>query len=126
MPKSWQHHLQRWTDAGLIDPDAAERIRALEMERDQRSGHRWPVLLAWIFGGLMLCAGVLLFVAAPDAGDSETVTRVGFISLGPLKGNIGDQNYNIPTEADLDRYRAVTIWGRRFGANFGTAPLELL
>jgi uncharacterized membrane protein len=64
MPKSWQSYLQRWKEAGLIDPEAAERIKALEIERDQRTGHRWPVLLAWIFGGVMVCAGVLLFVAA--------------------------------------------------------------
>ncbi len=62
-------------------------------------------------------------VAAPDVNDNETVTRAGFIALGALKGNIGDQNYELPADVDLARYRSVTIWCRRFGVNFGTAPL---
>jgi hypothetical protein len=62
-------------------------------------------------------------VAAPDAKDSETVKSAGFIELGSLKGNIGDQNYDIPTTVDLNKYRAVTIWCARFSVNFGTAPL---
>jgi hypothetical protein len=62
-------------------------------------------------------------VAAEDARDSDTVTRSGFIELGSLKGNIGDQNYELPSSIDLTRYRAVTIWCRRFSVNFATAPL---
>lgn len=62
-------------------------------------------------------------VAAPDAADNETVTKAGFIELGALKGNEGDQNYEIPSDVDLGKYRAVTIWCRRFGVNFATAPL---
>lgn len=63
-------------------------------------------------------------VAAEDANDAATVTSAGFVALGPLKGNIGDQNYAIPAEVDLDRYRAATIWCKRFGVNFATAPLR--
>jgi hypothetical protein len=62
-------------------------------------------------------------VAANDANDNDTVTRSGFIDLGSLKGNIGNQNYDIPEGVDLERYRAVTIWCRRFGVNFATAPM---
>ena len=63
-------------------------------------------------------------IAANDAGDSETVKKAGFLELGSLKGIIGDQNYDIPSDADLARYRAVTIWCKRFSVNFGTAPLS--
>ena len=63
-------------------------------------------------------------VAANDASDSETVKEAGFVELGSLKGNIGDQNYDIPADADLAKYRAVTIWCKRFSVNFGTAPLN--
>jgi hypothetical protein len=63
-------------------------------------------------------------VAAADVNDNETVTQAGFINLGAMKGNIGDQNYDIPAGTDLSRYRAVTIWCRRFSVNFGTAPLS--
>jgi hypothetical protein len=62
-------------------------------------------------------------VAAQDARDNATVKRAAFIDLGPLKGNKGDQNYNVPAGTDLDRYRAVTIWCARFSVNFATAPL---
>ena len=62
-------------------------------------------------------------VAADDAKDNDTVTKAGFLDLGPLKGNVGDQNYELPANADLTKYRAVTIWCQRFSVNFGTAPL---
>ena len=62
-------------------------------------------------------------VAAADAKDNDTVTNAGFVEVGSLKGNIGDQNYDVPANVDLAKYRAVTIWCKRFGVNFGTAPL---
>jgi hypothetical protein len=62
-------------------------------------------------------------IAAADATDDATVKQAGFVELGKLKGNQGDQNYDIPADLELDKYRAVTIWCRRFGVNFGTAPL---
>ena len=62
-------------------------------------------------------------VASDDAKDNDTVTKAGFIDVGSLKGNIGDQNYDLPANADLTKYRAVTIWCKRFSVNFGTAPL---
>jgi hypothetical protein len=63
-------------------------------------------------------------VAAQDAKDNDSVTKAGFVDLGSLKGNIGDQNYDLPANADLAKYRAVTIWCKRFSVNFGTAPLN--
>jgi Electron transfer DM13 len=62
-------------------------------------------------------------VAAPNAADNETVKRAGFVELGKLKGTDGDQNYAVPAKVDLSKYRAATIWCKRFGVNFGTAPL---
>jgi hypothetical protein len=62
-------------------------------------------------------------VAAADAKDNATVKDAGFLDLGSIKGNQGDQNYEVPESTDLGKYRAVTIWCRRFGVNFGTAPL---
>jgi electron transfer DM13 len=62
-------------------------------------------------------------VAATDAKDDNTVKKSGFIDLGSIKGNIGDQNYELPAGVDLDTYRAVTVWCKRFGVNFATAPL---
>jgi len=62
-------------------------------------------------------------IAARDAFDDATVTRAAHLELGKLKGNIGDQNYEIPAGTDLTKYRAVTIWCYRFNVNFATAPL---
>jgi hypothetical protein len=67
----------------------------------------------------------LYLVAARDATDSDVVKAAGFVALGALKGNIGNQAYDVPADVDLDRFRAVTVWCRRFGVNFATAPLEL-
>jgi len=60
---------------------------------------------------------------ASDAKDNATVTNAGFYSLGPIKGNRGDQNYDLPADLDLAKYHSVTVWCRRFGVNFATAPL---
>ena len=62
-------------------------------------------------------------VAAADVHDNAVVKTAGFIELGAMKGNIGDQNYEIPATVDLTRYRTVTIWCKRFSVNFGSAPL---
>ena len=63
-------------------------------------------------------------VAAEDANDNDTVKDAGFIHLAALKGNVGDQNYDLPSDIDYNKYKAVTIWCRRFAVNFGTAPLK--
>ncbi len=62
-------------------------------------------------------------VAAKDATDNATVKNAGFVDLGSIKGNQGDQNFDVPANTDLSRYQAVTIWCARFSVNFGTAPL---
>lgn len=46
------------------------------------------------------------------------------VDLGDLRGNIGDQNYELPTDIDLDRYDVVDIWCVRFGVSFGSALLS--
>ena len=62
------------------------------------------------------------------AGDVEkgndAIKAAGFIDLGSIKGNIGDQNYNIPGNIDLNQYKNVAIWCARFGVNFGQAALQ--
>jgi hypothetical protein len=63
-------------------------------------------------------------VAADDAKDNAGVRRAGFIDLGPLKGNVGDQNYVVGPDVDLSKYRAVSIWCQRFRLNFGAASLK--
>jgi hypothetical protein len=62
-------------------------------------------------------------VAAEVAKDNATVKQAGFIDLGSIKGNKGDQNYEIPADTDLNKYKSVSIWCARFGVNFGAATL---
>lgn len=46
-----------------------------------------------------------------------------FVNLGELKGNIGNQNYEIPEEVDINSYNKVLIWCRAFGVLFGSAEI---
>jgi Electron transfer DM13 len=63
-------------------------------------------------------------VASDDAKDAATVERAGFVDLGVIKGNVGDQNYTLPSDLDLAKYRAVSVWCKRFSVNFGAAALK--
>jgi hypothetical protein len=65
----------------------------------------------------------IYLVAAADATDNASVLRAGFIDLGSIKGNIGDQSYTLPPDVDLSKYRTVSVWCKRFSVNFGAAPL---
>lgn len=45
------------------------------------------------------------------------------VNLGRLKGNIGNQNYEIPTGTDLTKHNTVLIWCKAFSTLFGSAKL---
>ncbi len=47
-----------------------------------------------------------------------------FVDLGDLKGNVGAQNYEIPTSVDLSHHSTVVIWCVRFRVAFGAAELS--
>jgi hypothetical protein len=68
----------------------------------------------------------VLLLAANDAQDDENFLKSNIerVELGKLKGNEGDQNYDIPAGTDLAKFHTVAIYCERFNANFGTAPLE--
>jgi hypothetical protein len=59
----------------------------------------------------------------PMPRSSAELHDQGAFEVARLKGNIGDQNYDLPSDFDLAKYRAVTIWCHRFSVNFATAPL---
>ena len=63
-------------------------------------------------------------VEAPDPASSADVTASAWLSLGPLKGNKGDQTYFLPADTDVDRYNSVVIWCEQFGVLFSPAPLS--
>ena len=64
---------------------------------------------------------VYLSAAGPDAPAGQLDDD--YVDLGDLKGNVGDQNYEIPEDVDLGRHRTVVIWCVRFSVAFGTAEL---
>ena len=68
---------------------------------------------------------VLLARTEDKSLESEVVRGdLDSMELGALKGNQGDQNYDLPTAADLNKYQAVVIYCERFHAVFGVAKLE--
>lgn len=68
----------------------------------------------------------VVLIAAMDAADDANFLKSNTerVELGLLKGNEGDQNYNIPGGTDLTKFQTVSIYCERFNANFGAAPLE--
>lgn len=61
--------LHRWQTAGVLDAEAAIRIRTYESDRESRSAQRstrlgWQGTVALILGALLLACGVVLFVSA--------------------------------------------------------------
>jgi uncharacterized membrane protein len=81
-------HIQRWTAAGIIDQTVADRIIAFEVGQDRHASLRWPVILAMVFGGILLAAGVTLFVAAhwaelsPSERFALMILMVGVFQIG--------------------------------------------
>jgi electron transfer DM13 len=68
---------------------------------------------------------VLLVRAEDRTLESEIVKGdLDGVEIGALKGNQGDQNYDLPAAADLNKYQAVVIYCERFHAIFGVAKLE--
>ena len=68
----------------------------------------------------------VILVAIKDADDDANFLKSNTerLELGKLKGNEGDQNYDIPSGTDLSKYQTVSIYCVRFNANFGAAPLD--
>jgi hypothetical protein len=61
--------------------------------------------------------------AAPASSDGDRFDD-SYVELGDLKGNIGNQNYTIPSSVDVDRYPTAVVWCKRFSVAFGAAALS--
>jgi len=68
----------------------------------------------------------VILAATKDASDDANFLKSNTerLELGKLKGNEGDQNYEVPAGTDLSKFTTVSIYCERFNANFGAAPLE--
>lgn len=64
-----------------------------------------------------------VYLSAASAGGDPDALDDDFLDLGTLKGNIGSQNYEIPADVDLSRFRSAVVWCRRFSVSFGAADL---
>ena len=62
--------------------------------------------------------------ADPSLAQDIVKGQLDSVELGPLKGNQGDQNYDLPASVDLQKYNAAVIYCERFHAVFGVAKLE--
>ena len=66
----------------------------------------------------------VLLTGHPDPQDRDDVKDPGYVDLGSLKGNIGNQNYEIPATADIDSFGSVVIYCQPFHVVFSVAALE--
>lgn len=64
MSDGWASALARWLEAGLVDAETAQRIRAFEASQGGALRQGRLTLIVFALGALLLTAGVLLFVAA--------------------------------------------------------------
>lgn len=60
---------------------------------------------------------------APLDADGQPDLHEGAVNLGRLKGNIGNQNYDIPADFDVDQDLAVVIYCQAFHVTFATAAI---
>jgi hypothetical protein len=60
-------------------------------------------------------------VAGPATSEDEVDD---FVDLGGLKGNIGNQQYELAGDLDIRRYSTAVIWCRAFSVLFARAPLR--
>ena len=69
---------------------------------------------------------VLLTTHADPMGRGDVhADDVTYVELGKLKGNIGNQNYPIPNDVNVDEQHSVVIYCKPFQIVFAVAPLSL-
>jgi len=66
-----------------------------------------------------------LHVLLSSAEDPRSRGALGddYVDLGELKGNVGNQNYEIPADVDLSQFNSVVIYCEPFHVVFSTATL---
>jgi hypothetical protein len=66
----------------------------------------------------------VLLVPIGETVDRDLVAAVGYEDLGKLKGNVGNQNYAVPSGFDPDGAWTVVIYCEPFHVVFSTAQLS--
>ena len=60
----------------------------------------------------------------PMPRSKSEVHDQGYVQIAPLKGNQGNQNYELPADIDLSAFKSVVIYCRAFNVVFSTAELK--
>lgn len=134
-------------DDVAMDDDTAivEEAEAVEAESEEAETEELPAVATLLAGsftdgahptageGVVLSDGAESFLRfenfeTDNGPDLNVYLRSSanpddYIDLGDLKGNIGDQNYELPANFDAETYDVVDIWCVRFGVSFGSAQL---
>ena len=66
----------------------------------------------------------VLLSPATDITSRDQLDAAGYVDLGELKGNVGNQNYDIPAEVDIESIGSVVIYCVPFHVLFSTASLS--
>lgn len=67
---------------------------------------------------------VVYLAKHPAPTMASHVSEGGYLSLGKLKGNVGNQNYLLPEGTAIADYNSVVIWCELFGVLFSPAALS--
>jgi hypothetical protein len=59
----------------------------------------------------------------PKPRSSRELHDQGYVEIAALKGNQGNQNYELPADIDLSAFKSVTIYCRAFSVMFSSAEL---
>ena len=59
-----------------------------------------------------------------DPADWHNFDDGRWVELGRIKGNAGNQVYDVPAGTDLGGLRSVSLWCKRFSVSFGAADLR--
>jgi uncharacterized membrane protein len=89
--------LNRWQSAGVLDAEAAARIRAFESEQTRPAGLRWQGTVALTLGAILLACGVVLFVSAhwDQLGPGPRYLLViAMVAVFHLAGGITRKNFH--------------------------------
>ncbi len=64
-----------------------------------------------------------VWLAVKDKVESQADLEEGWLDLGPLKGNKGNQNYGISSDTEPGEYNSVVIWCKPFEIPLAIASL---
>ena len=66
----------------------------------------------------------VLLSTHPDPKNKAELNDAGYVHIEKLKGNRGNQNYELPDDADLESFGSVIIYCMPFHVIFSVAPLR--